>query len=62
MFNSHWDEEIKTRPKRPYTGVELFAGAEGLAPGLEGDVLPGCAALVRRFTLGYLLCRPSGAF
>ena len=35
MFNSRWDEEIKTRPKHPYTGIELFAGAGGLALGLE---------------------------
>lgn len=35
MFNSLWDEEMKTKPKRPYTSVELFAGAGGLALGLE---------------------------
>lgn len=35
MFNSKWDEEISTRPKRDYSLVELFAGAGGLALGLE---------------------------
>jgi len=35
MFNSMWDEEMKTIPKRPYTDIELFAGAGGLALGLE---------------------------
>ncbi|MBQ6471415.1 MAG: DNA (cytosine-5-)-methyltransferase [Victivallales bacterium] len=35
MFNSMWDEEMKTTPKRPYTDIELFAGAGGLALGLE---------------------------
>ena len=35
MFNSRWDEEMSTRPLRPYRSVELFAGAGGLALGLE---------------------------
>lgn len=35
MFNSKWDEEISTKPKRDYSLVELFAGAGGLALGLE---------------------------
>lgn len=35
MFNSLWDEEMVTKPKREYTGIELFAGAGGLALGLE---------------------------
>ncbi len=35
MFNSRWDEEMLTKPKSPYTGIELFAGAGGLALGLE---------------------------
>lgn len=35
MFNSRWDEEITTKPSRDYTLVELFAGAGGLALGLE---------------------------
>ena len=35
MFNSMWDEERRTTPNRPYTDIELFAGAGGLALGLE---------------------------
>ena len=35
MFNTMWDEEMKTTPNRPYTDIELFAGAGGLALGLE---------------------------
>ena len=35
MINSSWDEEYNTKPKRKYTSVELFAGAGGLAIGLE---------------------------
>jgi DNA (cytosine-5)-methyltransferase 1 len=35
MFNSKWDGEFKTKPKRDFTLVELFAGAGGLALGLE---------------------------
>lgn len=35
MFDSLWDEEMATRPKRPYSCIELFAGAGGLALGLE---------------------------
>ena len=35
MFNSLWDEEMATKPKREYTDIELFAGAGGLALGLE---------------------------
>jgi len=35
MFNSCWNDELKTKPKRDYTLVELFAGAGGLALGLE---------------------------
>lgn len=35
MFNSMWDEEMRTTPNRPYTDIELFAGAGGLALGLE---------------------------
>ncbi len=35
MFNSMWDAEMKTTPNRPYTDIELFAGAGGLALGLE---------------------------
>lgn len=35
MFNSLWDEEMATQPKREYNSIELFAGAGGLALGLE---------------------------
>lgn len=35
MFNTKWDEESRTIPERAYTSVELFAGAGGLAIGLE---------------------------
>ena len=35
LFNSKWDEEIDATPNRPYTLVELFAGAGGLAIGME---------------------------
>lgn len=29
MINSRWDEELKTKPKREYMSIELFAGAGG---------------------------------
>lgn len=35
MFNSLWDDEIKTRTLKDFTSLELFAGAGGLAIGLE---------------------------
>lgn len=35
MFNSKWDEELLTVPNREYSAIELFAGAGGLALGLE---------------------------
>jgi DNA (cytosine-5)-methyltransferase 1 len=35
LFNSSWDKEIKIKPKRSYKLIELFAGAGGLAIGLE---------------------------
>lgn len=35
MNNSKWEEELKTKPKREYTSVELFAGGGGLALGME---------------------------
>lgn len=35
MLHSRWDEEMDTKPLRPYTSVELFAGAGGLALGME---------------------------
>lgn len=35
MVNSSWDEEMKIQPLRPYTSIELFAGAGGLALGMS---------------------------
>lgn len=35
MIESKWEEESKTKPIRPFHSVELFAGAGGLAIGLE---------------------------
>lgn len=35
MNNGEWYEEFKSRPNRVYTSVELFAGAGGLALGLD---------------------------
>lgn len=35
MLNSNWNEELTTKPLRPYTSIELFAGAGGLALGME---------------------------
>ncbi len=35
MFNTNWNNELKTKPHRKYTDIELFAGAGGLALGLE---------------------------
>lgn len=35
MFESSWEQEQITEPVRPYTLIELFAGAGGLALGLE---------------------------
>ncbi|EBF7359505.1 DNA (cytosine-5-)-methyltransferase [Salmonella enterica subsp. enterica serovar Edinburgh] len=35
MFTSKWDKELAIKPKRKYTLIELFAGAGGLALGLE---------------------------
>ncbi len=35
MFNSEWDKELKTTPIKKYNCIELFAGAGGLAIGLE---------------------------
>lgn len=36
FFNSSWDAEQLIQPNRKYTSIELFAGAGGLALGLEG--------------------------
>lgn len=35
LLTSQWDDELNTRPLRNYNLVELFAGAGGLAIGLE---------------------------
>lgn len=35
LFNSNWHEEINIKPTRSYKLLELFAGAGGLALGLE---------------------------
>ena len=35
LFNSTWDDDMAVVPKHDYTLVELFAGAGGLALGLE---------------------------
>jgi len=35
LFNSKWDDEISIKPKRKFKLVELFAGAGGLALGME---------------------------
>ena len=35
MLNSEWDEESTVIPARQYTSIELFAGAGGLALGME---------------------------
>lgn len=35
LFNSRWKEELTSKPVRPYKVLELFAGAGGLALGME---------------------------
>ena len=35
MVYSPWEEEMNIKPLRPYSSIELFAGAGGLALGLE---------------------------
>ena len=35
LFNSKWHDEIAVKPKRKYKLIELFAGAGGLALGME---------------------------
>lgn len=35
MIHSQWDEELNITPNRKYNSIELFAGAGGLALGLE---------------------------
>ena len=35
MIETNWEKEMKTVPRRDFTSVELFAGAGGLALGME---------------------------
>ena len=35
VFNTNWDNFIKIKPKKEYTSIELFAGAGGMALGME---------------------------
>lgn len=35
LFNSNWEKEMTIKPKRKYKLIELFAGAGGLALGME---------------------------
>lgn len=35
LFNSSWDKELNSKPKKSYKLLELFAGAGGLAIGME---------------------------
>ena len=35
MLSDGWEKELNTKPLRPYTSVELFAGGGGLALGME---------------------------
>lgn len=35
MVCSDWEKEMQTKPLRPYTSIELFAGAGGLALGMS---------------------------
>lgn len=35
MVESDWEREMQTKPIRPYTSIELFAGAGGLALGMS---------------------------
>ncbi|MGD9661293.1 MAG: DNA (cytosine-5-)-methyltransferase [Porticoccaceae bacterium] len=35
LFSSNWEKELTIKPKRRYKSVELFAGAGGLAVGME---------------------------
>lgn len=35
ILDSHWEDELKIKPIREYNSIELFAGAGGLAIGLE---------------------------
>lgn len=35
LFENNWDDELETKPLRPYKSIELFAGCGGLALGME---------------------------
>ena len=35
LFNSAWEDELKIKPQKKYNLIELFAGAGGLAIGME---------------------------
>ena len=35
VFNTNWDNEVNEKPKKEYNSIELFAGAGGMALGLE---------------------------
>lgn len=35
MFASNWEDELHTHPKQKYKSIEIFAGAGGLAIGME---------------------------
>jgi len=35
LFSNYWHDELQTQAMRPYRSIELFAGAGGLALGLE---------------------------
>lgn len=35
MIDSNWSQELKIKPRRDFSSIELFAGAGGLALGLE---------------------------
>ena len=35
IFNSKWDDFVKIKAKKEYTSIELFAGAGGMALGME---------------------------
>ena len=35
LLESRWDQELKTKPKRKYKHIELFAGGGGLGLGFE---------------------------
>ena len=38
IFDTNWDNFIKIKPKKKYNTIELFAGAGGMAVGMESRV------------------------